>query len=223
MVTDHPADHVIRQLHLAGQEWPPRLRVMEGEDRQSYRSRLSQQGYIAIDAAGLTTPKARYVEVINPLLSRRVVGVMRSLSPESRQYARAFAAIVHEQPTGIPYPRFPSTPPMSKLLHSPAMVDELVRELMSPEIERVLPADGAARVLATLALSASRPPTLKERTRNAIGQAADALPVAVYYRLKPPWRGPGALPPALLALRAALAAKTIRLLELDAGTLGGAR
>lgn len=219
MAGDFPEGHLVRELGLAPQSWPERMRRRDAEDAQAYRSRLSQEGYIAITAAGLSGAKARYVEIVTPLLSRGVVAAVRSLPPALRQYARAFSTIVHENATGIPYARSSSTPGMSQLLASPGLVEELVRELTSQDVERVLPGDGARRTLVALAKAGAKHPTMTVKARGLIKEAVSALPVEVYYRVKPRWTGPSSLPPALLALRAVLALKTLRLLDGDAGAL----
>ena len=219
MASDFTEGHLVRGLGLTPQSLPERMLRRDEEDTQAYRSRLSQEGYIAITAAGLSGAKARYVEIVTPLLSRGVVTAVRSLPPALRQYARAFSAIVHENATGIPYARSSSTPGMSQLLASPGLVEELVRELTSQDVERVLPGDGARRTLVAMVQEGARHPTITARARGLMKEAVSALPVEVYYRVKPRWTGPSSVPAALLALRAALALKTLRLLDGDAGVL----
>ena len=217
---DYPAGHVLHRLALAAQTWPVRLRYEPHEDLRDYRLRLSQQGFIPIILAGLNEPKARYVEIVNPHLSRRVIGTVRSLAPESRNQARAFRGIVNGLDRVVPYARSSSTVPASDLLGRADARELVVRELMSPDIERVLPGDGALFVLAAMSAAAGEPRRARDRLRGFVKEASGALPTRLANTLAPAWKGPDPLPPAKLAFRAVLASRTIALFEEDARFLG---
>ena len=216
---DYPEDHPLRKLELAPQEWPVRLRSGPQDDLKDYRLRLSQHGYIPIILAGLNEPKARYVEIVNPHLSRRVIGTVRSLAPESRYRAAAYHRITDGLARAVPYARFSSTQSASDLLHRPEVHELIVRELVSPAVEQVLGADGALQVLTAMSAAAGERPRARARLKEAIKQASDILPTNLATRLAPAWRGPESLPPAKLGFRALLASRTIALFEEDARAL----
>ena len=216
---DYPKGHVIRRLDLAPQVWPARLHISPGETRLDYRLRSMQTGYIPNGAAGLNALKARYVEVVTPHLSRLIIRTVRSLPAELRQYSRAFSSIVDRQARSIPYARSSSTPPLFETLRSPEMLEAIVSELISPGIERVLPGDGAPYLLAALSAPDGGDPRSKTVLKSAARSVLSALPAGLAYRLMPAWKGPEALSPARLGLRALLATRTVRLLEEDAGAL----
>ena len=94
LVADYPKDHLVCRLGLAEQQWPRRLRPQAEEGPSTYRDRLSHQAYIPYALAPLTEIKCRYVEVANPLLSRRVIAVARAFPEALRRYGRALPAIV---------------------------------------------------------------------------------------------------------------------------------
>ena len=218
---DYPDAHVLHKLGLARQTWPPRLHKRAGEGLRDYRLRLSQQGYLPIILAGLSEPKARYVEIVNPHLARRVIGAVRSLSPRSRTQARAFRDIVDGLDRVVPYARASSTLPVADLLDRPDMRELLVRELMSADMERVLPGDGPLFVLAAMATATGENRSARSRLRALAKEASSALPTRLAARLAPPWKGPDPLPPAKVALRAMLANRTLALLGEDARSLAG--
>ena len=216
---DYPEDHLLRRLDLAPQTWPPRLRNAPHEDLRDYRLRLSQQGFIPIILAGLNEPKARYVEIVNPHLSRRVIGAVRSLSPESRHQARAFRRIVDGLDPVVPYARYSSTLPAPDLLDRPDMRELVVRELVTAGIERVLPGDGPLFVLTAMSSAAGERPSVRARLRGVVKEASGFIPTSLAVKVAPAWKGPDPLPPAKLAFRAMLAGRTIALLESDGRAL----
>ena len=178
-----------------------------------------QTGYIPNGAAGLNGAKARYVEIVTPHLSRQVIETVRSLPAGLRRYSRAFSRIADGNARSIPHARSSSTPSMSDTLRSPQMLGAIVSALTSPEIELVLPGDGALYLLAALvAPHGGRPPAKAVLTSTERSILA-ALPPSLAYRVMPPWKGPEALPAARLGLRALLAGRTLRLLEEDADAL----
>ncbi|HET6497099.1 MAG TPA: hypothetical protein VFH61_17255 [Thermoleophilia bacterium] len=222
---DYPESHLLRSLGLVEPTWPKRLRRTEGEDLRDYRARISQQGFVPIVLAGLNGPKARYLEIVNPLLSRVVMGAVRSLPTEMREYSRAFGKIVDGLDPTVPYARSSSTRSPSDLFASPEFADVVVRELTSGDIERVLPGDAALRVLASLTVPRAGATGPKARAKALLKRAGVALPIRLTDRIYPRYSGPNRLSPAKLAWRALLANRTISLLEDDARALarsGGA-
>ena len=177
---------------------------------------LSQQGYVPIILAGLAEPKARYVELVNPHLSRLVIGAVRSLPLESRYHARAFRRITDGLDPLVPYARSSSTLPVPDLLAQPDVLELIVRELVSPDIERVLPDDGPLRVLTAMSAATSGGGGARARLRALVKSASGALPTRLAVELAPAWKGPDPLPPAKVALRALLASRTVSLFEEDA-------
>ena len=212
---DYPEGHLLRRLDLAAQTWPPRLRKAPDEDLKDYRLRLSQQAFLPIILAGLTEPKARYVEVVNPHLSRRVIGAVRALPPASRYQARAFRRIVDGLDPMVPYARSSSTVPVQDLLDRPDMRELVVRELMSADIEKVLPGDGPLLVLTAMSSAAREHPNARARLRGLVREASGFVPTRLAVKVAPAWKGPDPLPPAKLAFRAVLASRTIALFESD--------
>ena len=215
---DYPDGHLLRRLGLAKQHWPERLALHSGERLADYGVRLEQQCCIPVFLAGLNEAKARYMEVLNPLLSREIIGVIRSLPPELSDRAQAYTRIVHGLDRTIPYARFVSTRPLSDFLGSPEFLELAVRELASPATERVLPGDGALRVLTAMTMTAPQE-SARDRLRSLVKEAHILLPYRLADRLYPGWAGPESLAPVDLAFRTLLATRTIAMFEEDARAL----
>ena len=218
MVDDYPTGHVIRDLGLAPQALPERLRARPDEDRVFYRARMIEQGYIAGAASGLNGMKARYVEIANPHLSRGVIESVHALPPELLRGKSAMVALARAATPFTMAARSGSTPSLTEVLASEEYIAILVRELMDPRIARLLPGEGAARVLATLVAIAPAIPSLGARGKSMVIRATTALPTGLRQRIMPPQRAVR-LPVPRLAFRALLASRTVRRFEEDARAL----
>ena len=121
----------------------------------------------------------------------------------------------------IPYARFASTMPLPDSLGRPDLLDLIVRELVSPDIERVLPGDGSLRVLTAMSTATAGRRGARARVRALVKEAIEALPTRVAVEVTPAWRGPETLPAPKLAFRALLASRTVALFVEDARALPG--
>lgn len=220
MVQDYQPAHLIRRLGLAEQEWPERLRQAPGEGLDTYRDRMYEQSRLPGALAALNDVKGRYVEVVNPLLSRRMIGALHELPDELRAYGRVYNQVVDGESRPIPYARFNSTQAVSECLDDPGLVGAIVRELSSARVERVLDKEEAVlHILAAMAAPQWRRPTLRSETTAVLKLARAALPAGVARRLTPRYSRPDPVSPARLAFRAAIASRMVALLEEDAALL----
>jgi hypothetical protein len=219
MIADYPEGHLIRQLGLADQEWPQRLQLRPGEGHEPYRDRMSHEGYIPDALAPLTEIKCHYLEVTNPLLSRRILTLARTFPDELRMYGRAFSSIVDRESWPIPHARFRSTPAASEYLADEEIVRTVVAEVTSTAIERVLSEEAAMTLLAAMASPSHTPATVRSHVIAAMKAVRVALPPRVAYRLTPRYRGPDPLTAMQIAFRATIASKTVALLRNDADAL----
>jgi hypothetical protein len=215
-LSDYPEDALVRRLGLVDQTLPERLLPRSDEEPTTYRDRLSHQLYIPYVMAPLTEIKCRFVEVANPLLSRRVVAVARSFPEELRRYGRALPAIVAPQVRYIPHARYASAPGDSLFLEDEGIVAEMVATLTGPAIAPVLGEEAAVTLLAAPATPSHSSPRMRQRVVTALKPAKVALPSRMKFRYKPPYQGPDSLSATRLAFRAMVAAKALALLGEDA-------
>lgn len=137
-----------------------------------------------------------------------------------RDHARGYQHIVDRLDPLVPYARYASTLPVRDMLSQPRLVELIVRELVSPDIERVLPGTGSLTLLVAMC-STVRGPSWDVRGFLKAGarQLGEVLPTRLAVELAPPWRGPESLPALKLAFRTMLASRTIALFEADARAL----
>jgi hypothetical protein len=224
MVTDYPEGHLVRRLGLADQDWPQRLRLRPGEGYEPYRDRMSHEAAMPRVLAPLNGLKCRYLEIVNPLLSRRIIALVRTFPDELRMYGRAFSEIVDRECRLIPHARFTSDPPASQYLGDAEIIRAVVAELTSAAIESVIGEEAAMLLLAGMVSPSHSPATVRSRAIAAMKAAARVvLPSRVVYRLMPRYQGPEPLTAMQLAFRATIASKTVALLREDAAALGEAR
>ena len=200
MVEDYDEAHVIRSLDLAAQEWPDWLHRQDGESPEEYCDRMSQQVYVPMVLGPLNSLKGRYLEVVNPLLSRRVIGAVRELPDELRAYGRALHRVAGGACPRIPYARSSSLPDTGDYLSRPDVIEVLVRELTSPRMTRVLSEEGAIRVLLAMA-APDRAPAALRAGLPAVKAGGIVLPARAYDRLAPRYDQPDELTAVRLALR----------------------
>ena len=122
---------------------------------------MSQQVYVPMVLGPLNALKGRYLEIVNPLLSRRVIGAARELPDELRAYGRALHRVAGAACPWIPYSRNSSLPDAGHYLSRPDVIEALVRELTSPRMARVLSDEGAIRILVAMAAPDRTPATLR--------------------------------------------------------------
>jgi hypothetical protein len=217
--SDYPEDHLLNRLKLADYTWPEHLAAGSEELLGDYGVRLEQQACIPIFMAGLNGPKGRYVEIVNPLLSRRIIASVRSLPPQLRDRAQAYTRIVAGLDRSIPFARFASTRSPSDFLASSEFLELAVRELTGQTMQRILPGDAPLHILAALATHTAGFVGPRERMRDLFKDASVALPYRLADRLRPGWKGPEPLSAVDLAFRAVLASRMVSLFEEDARAL----
>ena len=96
-------DNVISRFHLSDQSLPRDLEIMAGETVSAWRDRLYHSHRIPTILAALSDIKLSYVEVISPLLSRRILECVRVLPDELRTNKELFKEVAQAFDIGVPY------------------------------------------------------------------------------------------------------------------------
>ena len=221
LASDYPEGHIVRHLGLVDLEWPEHLRRRPGERSQSYYDRLEQQFELPNVLGALNELKTRYVEVVNPLVSRRLIDLVRSFPDEVRMYGRAYLDVVERETGPIPHSRFSSVPDVSTIVENESLLKTVVLELTSPRMAGILSEEAVVRLLVAMASPRERDGVLRGFAVGAMKTASLALPSRVAARLTPPYEGPDDLPAVLVAFRATIAGRIAELLRSDAALLSG--
>jgi hypothetical protein len=122
-------DAAVLGLDADGQQRPESLERRQTEPRAAWRDRLSTEFEIPTVFAALSDLKLAYVEIIHPLLSRRIVETVRTLPDELRTDKTLFKRIVTRFGPNIKYAKRPAIEVHGDILRSPAVVGAIINRL----------------------------------------------------------------------------------------------
>jgi hypothetical protein len=144
-----------------------------------YNDRVDDTFLVPTRFAALNDVKAPYVEIANPLLTRGVVRVARSLPDHLRRERGAFAAYVRGHGPALPYAENQAPADPDQYLARAEFLSELNGELGSTRAENVLHRRGLDLLIAAL----DRPSTVsaRRRLRNA---AKKVVPMELARRVR---------------------------------------
>jgi hypothetical protein len=217
MLEDFLPRRRIESLGLAEQSWPAELSRRPGESLATWRDRLYHSYRLPFILAALTELKTAYVEVLNPLVSRRILQVVRTLPDRLRTEKRLFRQIVTAMSPPVPFADRPAISPLRLLVERDALLQLSARELRQGREEGTLPAPLVDHLLASL--SRLRSATARVGSGDGEGRRLTTavrrfLPRAAHsafraLRPRPPT-------PAALAFRAAIVSRMSRTLSQEA-------
>lgn len=115
----------------SGQKRPDNLERRSDETREAWRDRVSAEFEIPTSFAALSDLKLAFVEIIHPLLSRRIIETVRTLPDELRTEKLLFKSIVSRSGPNIPYATHPAIEARSNILRSTAMAGAIISRLQA--------------------------------------------------------------------------------------------
>jgi hypothetical protein len=213
LVDDYPDGHLVRRLDLPPQRMDTGLYRQDGESLAAYSDRVYTEFFTPTFLAALTDIKCAYIEVILPLLGRRVVDVVAQL-PEGLRYCReGLKYLVTELAPDIPIAQHPADAVSDQYLQWPQTLDELLTELSSRRARDVL----SASALELLVGELERPPSIESAKVRLRNRAKAVVPESLIRLLRPTPRGH--LHARDIALRTYIASRMRATLHEDATTL----
>jgi len=127
-------------LHdLERQELPDYLQQRTGESLATWRDRLYHEFRHPCVLSALAKPRLHYIEQANPLLSRRIIQVVRSLPDHLRNDKKLFKRIVDRLIPDVPIAKTTSTASVADLLSSSEMSEEFRDVLESQQAKALMP------------------------------------------------------------------------------------
>ncbi len=132
------------------QALPQEMKRREDESLATWRDRLYQVYRAPTGLSAVTDLKAPYVELINPLMSRRVLRAVRRLPDKWRTEKRLAKAIIDEISPDIGYARASATASREEILRRPEVVAVMRRELEAATGGDLLPTAFVERVLSSM-------------------------------------------------------------------------
>lgn len=125
------------EFDLVKQTIPEYLQRKSGESLVGWRDRLYHQIRIAMYFAALNDLKCAYVEIINPLLSRRVIKQVRTIPPALKTDKKLFKELVHEIGPDIRFAKREATASRRSVEQNRSMTDFILSELNSTYAEAI--------------------------------------------------------------------------------------
>jgi len=101
----------------------------DNESLEAWRDRLYHEFRIPNILAALNDLKLSYIEVINPLLSKRILEIVRTMPDSLRTNKSLYKEIVHSLSPNIPFAKYPAIEERARILRNPKVVELLSKEL----------------------------------------------------------------------------------------------
>jgi hypothetical protein len=119
----------LKTLGLTSQTLPPQLKQQPHETLAEWSDRLEQKTYFPANLSGLNELKAGYLEVMNPLISRRVMDTFKTIPARITVNRRLFHEIVDDLCPNMPYALSDSTSSTKCLLQQETWLNPVLDEL----------------------------------------------------------------------------------------------
>jgi len=109
---------------------PDNLERQSGETMEVWRDRLNTEFEIPTLFAALNDLKLSYVEIINPLLSKRIIHQVRQLPDHMRTNKYLFKEIVRDLGPNIPYAKLPAITSRKDIL-----ADRMIKDIIAEHLD----------------------------------------------------------------------------------------
>ncbi len=129
----------LKEFCFTEQKMPSNLHQEEGETLAMWRDRLYHQFRIPIVLAALNDLKLNYVEIINPLLSRRIIYQVRGLPDHLRTNKNMYRKIIRSISPKIDIAKYPALESRKDIFKSKRVIELLKEELSSNYVDSILP------------------------------------------------------------------------------------
>ncbi len=100
------------------------------ETIDTYRDRLYQELRLPIVLASLNDLKTAYVEIMNPLLSKKIIEVIKALPDHLRNNKQLFRQIVNKYSPPVPYAKYSANQKKENIMRAKSMIEVLVEEII---------------------------------------------------------------------------------------------
>jgi hypothetical protein len=139
LCTDFPNLATYEDFGLPKQEMPESLQKKEDESIDTWRDRLYHQFRMPVILSALTDLKLPFTEVINPLLSRRILYQARKLPDHLRTEKNAYRKIVKSLSPKIKFATSKANEGLNFSVKSEKAVEIMERELTSAPCRDIIP------------------------------------------------------------------------------------
>lgn len=124
-------NNICKEFNLPEQQLPIELKRRDDESFNAWRDRLYHSFRIPTILAALSDIKFSYVELINPLLSKRILHSIRSMPDELRNDKVLFKEIVNSISPNVSFAKKSATAHPENIIHEKSFTDLLKNEIES--------------------------------------------------------------------------------------------
>ena len=194
------------EFELLEQTLPENLHRKPGESLANWRDRLYLEFRIPTLFAALNDLKCSYVEITNPLLSRRVINQVKTIPPSLKIDKKLFKELIRDIGPDIRFAKRAATPSQKSIEQNSSINDLILSELNSSYVEAIF-SKGFTNFIAR---------NMQIYDKNSVPQEAkkQSLPTRLTKKVK------NILKPEIkinsLALRALIVCKMSQMLQQDA-------
>jgi hypothetical protein len=216
LLSDYFGPNRLAAWDLPPQAIPADLQRHTGETLALWRDRVYQQHRIPVVLAALNDLKSGYVEIVSPLLSRKIIELVRRMPDQLRTEKRLFRGIVRAISPPVPFARVPAITSPRDVFATAAF-----RRLMKDELETHEARMNIPRGLRTYVLGKLSAQPDRRFGRFRLGPFLQrAIPSVGVVQIKKmrPLMCP-AMDSGVLAFRASLVSRMARMLTEDAALL----
>jgi len=188
-----------------------------GESVAAFRDRLYQQYEIPTSLAALNEIKCSFVEVINPLLSRKIVDLVRILPARLRTEKRLFKEIFGEMSPPIPLAEKIAIENQAQLLRQHRIAQSMLAEFKGTTATQLLSGELLQYLKHQIKINGD-PPARQEKENAVKARIKRKIPLKLRKTIKNnPFRSSPAplMDNYLLAFRAFIVCKTAQLFDHD--------
>ncbi len=200
----------LTQLGLEEQVMPAELEQRPEETLEAWRDRVSHVHELPVALAALSDLKLPYVEVVNPLLTRSLIHLARTMPDHLRSGKAGFKDVVRNLGPDVPFARFPAIADDRDLVRNAEATRVLRAELTSDAARDLLPPELLEHLTAGLRESQSSGSLRRRFALRVVGR----LPQVAESTLRRTV-APQSIHPNVLGFRALVASRTGRLLRAD--------
>jgi hypothetical protein len=152
LLTDFMNLHLDPELGLREQSIPDYLKRNSDESLATWRDRLYHQFRIPVILAALNDLKCSYVEIANPLLSKRILRYVRMIPDELRTDKILFKEIVRSMAPDIDFARYPAVANPKDILKQQPVVKLLKDELEGQKSDHILSKELVSMVISQMVI-----------------------------------------------------------------------
>jgi hypothetical protein len=137
--SDFPNLRNLEEFGITGQNLPSSFDRKQEESLEMWRDRLYHQFRIPVILAALNDLKLPYVEIMNPLLSRRIIHQVRILPDHLRTDKNLYRKIIRSLSPNIGFAKYQAIDTSENILRTKKVVDFFREELAAYYVESIFP------------------------------------------------------------------------------------